>query len=92
MKKKKLTGLNLNKKTISRLNSSRITGGGHTDATCVGEGGNCTFGTNCCPGGGGTGGCGGGTVGPGCTRDTRELSYCQGITIPDGCLSVNPCA
>ncbi len=85
MKKKKLSSLGLNKKTISKLNSSHIRGGNAMS-------GNCDV-TISCPGGGP---CSfphpGQTQGPGCTRDTRELSYCHGITIPDGCLSVNPCA
>ncbi len=53
MKKKKLSSLNLNKKAISRLNSSKIKGGENlpTDFTCVGSPDpDCTFGTNCCTG------------------------------------------
>ncbi len=51
MKKKKLSSLSLKKKAISRLNSSKIIGGGHTDNTCVGGPGNgCTFDTDCCTG------------------------------------------
>ena len=94
MKKKKLVGLNLRKKIISNLNSTSIVGGGFTN-TCIGEGGNCGFGTNECR----TNNCGGGTGGtnpmtqPSCTCDTVQLSYCVGIPgVPATCQSFQVCA
>jgi len=92
MKKKKFIGLSLRKKTISNLNNTKIVGGGYTD-TCIGEGGDCGFGSNECQ----TDDCGGGG-GPAitqktCTCDTLQLSYCAGIPgVPDTCQSFQVCA
>ncbi len=88
MKKKKLSNLSLNKKVISSLNGYAVSGGGlDVTITCTGyedcNGSPTGGGTNPPPR----------TVGPGCTRQTRELSYCQGVPgVPDDCLSVDPCA
>ena len=93
MKKKKISGLFLNKKTISKLNSAKITGGFDSPT----KGGICPVKSERGP-------CFSGECGPvtdptlaptcadGCTRNTIELSYCAGITIPDPCLSVQVCA
>lgn len=90
MKKKKLSSLSLNKKTISKFNSSKITGGGYTDGPSWGG---CAVNTVSCNANGCSVTHPPQTQGPGCTRPTLELSYCQGIQgVPVGCISVNPCA
>ena len=90
MKKRNLKSLKLNKKSISSLNSKHlhfIIGG----KTQVGDGGNCTFGSDECDD----------PVNPSepisqedqCTVQTLGLSYCQGYqAVPPTCLSYNPCA
>ena len=104
---KKLKKLSLNKDVISKLDASKVMGGGPpppndfsdvcTNINFLTEG-QCTTNQNAgCPGGGGTvsQGC---TTGPaptaaaGCTRETVELSFCNGLGLPAGCQSVGVCA
>jgi len=96
MKKKKLDGLSLNKKTISGLNQDSLTGGIPTGSfnTCtapVSVNGGLTCNRNgTCTGGGGT------VTSPtlnatcanGCTVNSIQLSNC-GLT---QCLSIQACA
>ncbi|OJJ22989.1 hypothetical protein BKI52_01150 [marine bacterium AO1-C] len=103
---KKLKSLSLNKEVISKLDASFIVGGGPTKPVTkisdvcttidfVTE--NCNTQNGGCPGGG-TGISKGCTTGPaptaeaGCTRETVELSFCNGLGLPAGCQSVGVCA
>lgn len=93
---KKLKKLSLNKDVISKLDASKVMGGGpppagDTNVFCVSV-------TTTCDGGGGTTVSQNCTTGPaptaaaGCTRETVELSFCNGLGLPAGCQSVEVCA
>ncbi|OJJ22990.1 hypothetical protein BKI52_01155 [marine bacterium AO1-C] len=92
---KKLKNLSLNKEVISKLDSSKIVAGRviyitfpqELDCESVLACGTDACGiTQNCPTGPAP------TAEAGCTRETVELSYCNGIGLPAGCQSVGVCA
>jgi len=93
---KKLKKLSLNKDVISKLDASKVTGGGGITAFPCDTVNNCPTPTNPCnitdtkKTGCATGPAP--TAEAGCTRETIELSFCNGIGLPDGCQSVGVCA